>query len=227
MSNYGNTLSRVETYFDKTATQAWARLTSDAPVSGVRATVRAGRDRMRSVMLECLPQDLRGAHVLDAGCGAGQITKRLAERGAEVTAIDLSPNLIALAQKRVPYRLHKHIAFQTGDMFDPALGRFDYVLAMDSMIYYTASDLGAKLTGLSKRIGQSIVFTVAPRTPALMAFWTLGKVFPKSNRSPVMVPQSPAYMANVIRQAGGKGRLKVIERVSSGFYISTCLEYCP
>ena len=37
---------QLETYFDRTAAQAWARLTSDAPVSGIRATVarRAGPD---------------------------------------------------------------------------------------------------------------------------------------------------------------------------------------
>ncbi|MFN7309340.1 MAG: magnesium protoporphyrin IX methyltransferase, partial [bacterium] len=29
---------RIESYFDRTAADAWARLTSDAPVSGIRAT---------------------------------------------------------------------------------------------------------------------------------------------------------------------------------------------
>ena len=67
MADYASTRARVETYFDKTATKTWERLTSDAPVSGVRKTVRAGRDRMREIMLSRLPQDLTGARVLDAG----------------------------------------------------------------------------------------------------------------------------------------------------------------
>ena len=41
----------IETYFDRTAVEAWARLTSDAPVGRIRATVRAGRDRMRATLL--------------------------------------------------------------------------------------------------------------------------------------------------------------------------------
>ena len=41
----------IETYFDRTAATAWQKLTSDAPVSGIRATVRAGRDRMRATLL--------------------------------------------------------------------------------------------------------------------------------------------------------------------------------
>ena len=45
----------IEHYFDRTAAQAWSRLTSDAPVSGIRATVRAGRDRMRQTLLGFLP----------------------------------------------------------------------------------------------------------------------------------------------------------------------------
>ena len=48
----------LETYFDRTAVEAWARLTSDAPVGRIRATVRAGRDRMRATLLDWLPTDL-------------------------------------------------------------------------------------------------------------------------------------------------------------------------
>ena len=58
---------RIETYFDRTAAQTWARLTSTAPVSGIRATVRAGRDQMRQTLLDWLPRDLTGKRVLDAG----------------------------------------------------------------------------------------------------------------------------------------------------------------
>ena len=36
MSSYVQTRTRVETYFDQTATRTWERLTSDAPVSRVR-----------------------------------------------------------------------------------------------------------------------------------------------------------------------------------------------
>ena len=69
---YDQTLSRVETYFDKTASKTWEQLTSDAPVSKIRQTVRAGRDSMRHKLLNRLPQKLVGARILDAGCGLGQ-----------------------------------------------------------------------------------------------------------------------------------------------------------
>jgi magnesium-protoporphyrin O-methyltransferase len=91
--SYDQTLARVETYFDRTATRAWEALTSDAPVSKIRQTVREGRDAMRAQMLARLPEDLRGARILDAGCGAGQMTADLAARGADVVAVDILPRL--------------------------------------------------------------------------------------------------------------------------------------
>jgi magnesium-protoporphyrin O-methyltransferase len=58
---------QIETYFDRTAAEAWRRLTSTEPVGRIRATVRAGRDQMRQTLLDWLPADLQGSRVLDAG----------------------------------------------------------------------------------------------------------------------------------------------------------------
>jgi hypothetical protein len=57
-ASYSHRRGELETYFDRTAVDAWKTLTSDAPVSKIRATVRAGRDRMRSTLLSWLPEDL-------------------------------------------------------------------------------------------------------------------------------------------------------------------------
>jgi|SRR5215472_3189620 len=40
-------------------------------------------------------------HVLDLGCGTGEEIPALAWCGAHVTGIDISPDLIALAQERI------------------------------------------------------------------------------------------------------------------------------
>ncbi|WP_431299477.1 magnesium protoporphyrin IX methyltransferase [Tabrizicola sp. BL-A-41-H6] len=218
MADYSATRDRVEHYFDRSATKVWERLTSDAPVSRIRETVRQGRDRMRAIMLSRLPADLRGARVLDAGCGTGLMTAELAARGADVVAVDISPQLIGIAEARLADGLRQRVTFAAGDMTDPAHGRFDYVLAMDSLIYYATPDITAALAKIGNRTDQSIVFTVAPKTPFLMAFFGVGKLFPRADRSPVMVPQAYAALARAVPN------LARIDRVTSGFYISECLE---
>ena len=223
-SAYGRKLARVETYFDKTATKTWERLTSDAPVSKIRQTVREGRDRMRDLMLSRLPSDLRGARVLDAGCGAGQMTVELAKRGADVTAIDISPSLVDIAKLRLPFEHQSQVEFRTGDMLATGLGQFDHVIAMDSLIYYTAEDIGAALSKLEPRVSGNIVFTVAPKTRALMAMWYAGKLFPRSDRSPVMIPHGLTTLDAAAKAAGVRRMLRPVDRVTSGFYISQAME---
>ena len=220
--SYDRTLTRVETYFDKTATRTWERLTSDAPVSRIRETVRRGRDGMRAKMLAQLPEDLRGARVLDAGCGAGQMTAELAARGADVLAVDISPALVEIARRRLPEGLPGRVTFAAGDMLSDKLGRFDHVMAMDSLIYYGDSDICNALETLAKRTSGSVVFTVAPRTSLLMGMWYAGKLFPRSDRSPVMIPHSPARLAQGLRHAG---QIRDLGRITSGFYISQALEF--
>ena len=222
MADYSATRDRVEHYFDRTATKVWARLTTDAPVSRIRETVRAGRDRMRAAMMARLPDDLAGCRVLDAGCGTGLMTAELASRGADVVAVDISPQLIGIAQARLSADLLPRVTFASGDMLAESHGKFDYVMAMDSLIYYTAPDIATALDKLGKRTAKAIIFTVAPRTPFLMTFFTLGKAFPRADRSPVMIPQAFTTL-----NAATKGRLTKIERVTSGFYISECLEFRP
>ena len=219
-ATYEGTRDRVEHYFDRTATKVWERLTSDAPVSRIRKTVREGRDRMRAIMLSRLPDDLTGARVLDAGCGTGAMTAELAARGADVTAVDISPALIDIAKERLDKAHHRQVRFASGDMLCDSHGAFDYVLAMDSLIYYSASDIAAALDRVGARTRQSVVFTVAPRTPFLMAFWGMGQLFPRADRSPTMIPHAFRTL-----HARTEGRVAQVERVTSGFYISECLEY--
>jgi magnesium-protoporphyrin O-methyltransferase len=214
---YESTRARVETYFDRTATGTWEALTSDAPVSRIRETVRAGRDEMRALMLSRLPGDLRGARVLDAGCGTGAMSAELAKRGAFVLGVDVSPQLIGIAERRLAPELRGLVRFASGDMLDCDHGSFDFTMAMDSLIYYGHRDIRAAVARLSDRTREAVVFTVAPKTALLSAMWYAGKLFPRSDRSPTMVPHGPAKLA---RDTGGER----LGRISRGFYISEALE---
>ncbi|MFA5884036.1 MAG: class I SAM-dependent methyltransferase [Acidimicrobiia bacterium] len=45
--------------------------------------------------------DVAGCRVLEIGCGAGPLTAWLVDHGATVTAMDVSPEMLRLAQQRV------------------------------------------------------------------------------------------------------------------------------
>ena len=220
--SYYQTLNRVESYFDRTATKTWEQLTSDAPVSGIRQTVRKGRAEMRAKMLARVPEDLSGARILDAGCGPGMMTKELAERGGNIVAIDISPSLIKIARKRLSPHLARFVEFRSGDMLDPTLGQFDFVFAMDSLIYYDTSQICSAVLNLGQRPTQKVIFTVAPKTKVLMAMWYAGKLFPRSDRSPIMKPQYPKNLIEATRESG---IMYDLGPVKSGFYISQAMEF--
>jgi len=226
-ATYQERRGELRTYFDRTAAEAWSRLTSDAPVGRIRATVRAGRDRMRATLLGWLPADLTGRRVLDAGCGTGALAVEAARRGADVAAVDLSPTLIGLARERAPRDLGAgRIAFAVGDFLDPALGRFDHVVAMDSLIHYQAPDAVRALTALATRTETSLLFTFAPRTPALTLMHTVGRLFPRSDRAPAIEPVGETALRRLIPAEPGLAELRPgrTERVATGFYTSQALE---
>jgi magnesium-protoporphyrin O-methyltransferase len=219
--------SQLEEYFDRTAADAWAKLTSDAPVSGIRATVRAGRDKMRATLLGYLPVDLRGHRLLDAGCGTGALAVEAAKRGADVVAIDLSATLVQLASQRVPHDLGAgRIEFRVSDMLDPALGQFDWVVAMDSLIHYEAPDMAGMIASLCARAKRGMAFTFAPRTPLLSMMHAVGKVFPRGDRAPAIEPVSERAIRERLQTDPSMSGIQIgrSARVDSRFYISNAME---
>lgn len=231
--SYDTRRRQIEHYFDRTAVDAWKRLTSNAPVGRIRATVRAGRDDMRSTLLNWLPHDLSFRRILDAGCGTGAFAIEAARRGAHVVAIDLSPALVEMARDRAAEQLHAdghackgRIDFHVGDMLDRSLGRFDHVVGMDSLIHYAPADTVRILAQLAERTRDSMVFTFAPRTPALTMMHTVGRFFPRSDRAPAIEPVDAGVLRRHLaaEPALAHWTPRRTKRIASGFYISQGLE---
>lgn len=72
------------------------------------------------------------ARVLDAGCGTGRMSRYLADRGAVVEGVDLSPRMLEQARAA-----HPDLRFETGSLVDLGRddGRYDGVLAWYSLIH--------------------------------------------------------------------------------------------
>ncbi len=211
-------------YFDRTAVDGWKRLVSTEKVSRVRETVRQGRDRMRAHLISRLPMDLHGWRILDAGCGSGVLAYELAKRGADVVGVDLSPQMVAFAADRYgAEKVSGSLKFKAGDMLAFDNGRFDGIVAMDSLIHYDLADAADAVARIVDNTERQAVFTIAPYTPALGAMHRIGKLFPRSDRSPAVVPTKPRALAAAVKDRNGV-HVASTERVSSGFYISQGME---
>ncbi len=77
----------------------------DAEAEGLDPASMPPRDyepyesRFEDALLEAV-EPVAGRHVLDLGCGTGDLTLRLLQRGARVTAIDISPAAVDVARQR-------------------------------------------------------------------------------------------------------------------------------
>ncbi|MGH9638738.1 MAG: class I SAM-dependent methyltransferase [Bryobacteraceae bacterium] len=74
-------------------------------------------------------QKLRsGAHVLDACCGSGHVTKEVVRRGLRVTGVDSSSKLIERARAALPeadFRVQDVRSLHLETLYDAALSTFD------------------------------------------------------------------------------------------------------
>jgi magnesium-protoporphyrin O-methyltransferase len=220
--SFVKTRDKLETYFDRTASKAWEVLTTDRPVSGIRAKVRAGRNEMKRILLDAFPDNLDGSRILDAGCGTGQIASELAQRGATVLGVDISNSLIEVARKRLPTNLQERVEFKVGDMLAKDHGNFDYIVSMDSLIHYQSNDIVGAIDILSKRTKEAIFFTIAPETLILSTLLLLGKVLPRADRSPRIAPTSFKRLLAEFEKKGtlDTKKFNVIKRVNASFYVS-------
>ncbi len=119
---------------------------------------------------------LRGATVLDVGCGGGLLSEALAKEGAEVTAIDLAPELVKVARLhglesgvKVDYRVQS-----VEDLAAERPAAFDAVTCMEMLEHVPdpASILRA-CAALLKSGGRLFVSTLN-RTPAAFALAIVG-----------------------------------------------------
>ena len=77
--------------------------------------------------------DIKGKRVLDAGCGPGRHAKKLVDKGAHVTGIDISPEMVNIASK---YCDHRADIFQADfEQVEFRQASFELIIASLSLMY--------------------------------------------------------------------------------------------
>jgi SAM-dependent methyltransferase len=138
----------------------WSASTDQGPWNGALE-----RPALRAV----IPSQLQSAAVLDAGCGSGAQCEWLADQGARVIGIDLSPRMIEQAQERCGGR----VRFMVADLGEPLSlepGALDGVTC--SLALHYLKDWTVPLTSFAKALrpgGWAVIsldHPFAPRLPA-------------------------------------------------------------
>jgi len=148
-----------------------------------------------------------GMKVLDVACGTGNTAIPGARKGAEVTGVDIAPNLLEQARKRAADEGLK-IRFQEGDAEElPYQDQaFDVVLTM----------FGAMFAPRPQRVAAELVRVCKPGGLIAMANWTprgfVGKTFQVTAKMVPPPPVPPPLLwgeESVVRQRFGDAVVKL------------------
>ena len=156
------------------------------------------------MLLSWLPADMTGKRLLDAGCGTGALAVEAARRGAHVVAIDVAPTLIALAGDRAPNDLgagshrvpcRRHARSRAWRVRSRGL---------DGRAHPLREERRGSRAGFARRAHERfdhLHLRAAHAVPRRDAF--VGKIFPRSDRSPAIQPVAPAALERAIASSAG------------------------
>ena len=210
MSTPGGNFSQAELdKFGELATRWWDPNGPQRPLHELNPT-RLGyvRDRLMSSGIR-----LRGARLLDVGCGAGLLSEALAREGADVVALDLAPELIEVAKLHllesrlaepglhVDYRLQSVEALAA-----EAPASFDAITCMEMLEH--VPDPGSVLSACATLLkpGGRLLLSTLNRTPAAFAMAIVGAEYvagllPRGTHSYASFIK-PSELATWLRDAG-------------------------
>lgn len=100
-------------------------------------------------VLDRVVQTADGRPVVDVGCGPGHVTAYLAAAGADVSGIDLTPQMVEQARLR-----HPDVRYEVGDltrlMRPPTAPGWGAVVGWYSLIHLAGSELPPAITALAR-----------------------------------------------------------------------------
>lgn len=217
----------VTEYFNNVGFDRWNRIYSeDGEVNSVQLDIRDGHAQTVNKVLKWVDQDgnANGLSFCDAGCGVGSLTLPLLDRGAVVTASDISDAMVKEAERRgleaIPEKM-PNVTFSTLDL-ESIQGQYDTVCCIDVMIHYPTEKAMEMVGKLAARADRRLIISFAPSTFFLSILKKVGEFFP----GPSKATRAYLHEEKKIRKAleANGFVIKRTEFTGTRFYFSTLLE---
>lgn len=217
--------TQLQNYFDGIGFDRWSAIYGDAALSRVRQTVRSGHAAMLDQAATWLHDHGTTGRLLDAGCGTGLFSVRMASQGFAVTAVDIAPRMVgatrqAAHQAGVSERVDCHVGDIEGVI--AGLDEFDAVTCFDVLVHYPQAAFVPLCTQLARQCKGPFLFTYAPYRRSLAMLHRIGAFFPKGQRRTEIQMIRESVVVGALAVAGMKIRRSI--NISQGFYHVTLLE---
>jgi len=158
---------KVKDYFDKTAEEYDSFFQKTPKMNfaqklGHRFFRKPYVYRRLNAVIE-LSGDVGGKRILEVGCGSGRYSVELAKRGAIVTGLDFSPNMVKVSQRLAQSENVKNCDFVVADIFEYSPGKkFDVVICSGVFDYMTKEE-AQKLIGKLRDLSKDAVVVTYPK----------------------------------------------------------------
>jgi len=219
------TSRRVSKYFETSGFSRWAAIYGEGGIPPIWRVIREGHDRAMNQVLAWIKDD-EGGTALDAGCGTGALSMRLADYGYEVHGFDVSAPMVSFARYNTQDR-SSGVApqFFVGDIaaVEAKAGSYDLVCCLDVLFHYPYDEVKCMLDKLASLSSRKFVGSFALRTPLNNLWMHVGKrFFHQKNRMTNLYLLSYDEIEQVLYRAGF--RMTRTHRIKRFFYDSFVFE---
>ena len=128
------------------------------------------------------------SRLLEVGCGTGQATASVASRGLEIDAVELGPNLAAVAIKKLAPWPRVHITIGSYEDYEPLITDYDLIYSAQAFHWVDPCVRLRKSARLLRQKGcLALLYNSTPRLDGALA--VLSERLQKLTGSPVGTPQ--------------------------------------
>mmetsp|Transcript_48902 Transcript_48902/g.66650 ORF Transcript_48902/g.66650 Transcript_48902/m.66650 type:complete len:298 (-) Transcript_48902:289-1182(-) len=218
-------IKEVREYFNTVGFERWNKIYSESDeVNNVQMDIRDGHQQTIDTVLSWVDEKdngVEGKSVCDLGCGVGSLAIPLAQRGATVSASDISAAMATEAQSRAEAMGVKTASFEANNL-ESVEGSYDTVTCIDVMIHYPTDKMKDMVQHLASLSSDRLLISFAPKTTQYVILKKIGSLFPGPSKTTRAYLHPESSVREALADAGFT--VKRSKLTATSFYFSTLLE---